>query len=89
MSSTGTSDATVTYSDLAVCVDCAMMLANGELGQGDAEAVHASLIEAQWPDTFLTLSGSEDEDTWFSSSPCDGCGSQLAGDRFSAVAMSS
>jgi hypothetical protein len=75
--------ATVTHDDLAVCVDCAMLIANGE---GTDE--HADAVAARWPGmNTLVLACPEDCEGWFSSSPCDGCGSTLDGDRHPAVAF--
>jgi len=77
------------FTDLEVCTDCAMILANGELGQGDAMADerHAALIAAEWPEHDLVLSGGEHDEPFFSRSQCDGCGSRLGGDREVAVAF--
>lgn len=83
--------------DLAICVDCLMMLANGELGQGDtaAEDAHAEKMAAQWGDAELTLGSlgvdsTDDDDErdqlGFSWSSCEGCGSTFGGDRFAATA---
>ena len=79
----------ITHDDLAVCIDCAMILANGELGLGDdaADAAHAALISAQWPDGGLVLSCPDDCEESFSWSRCDGCGSALGGGRHSAVVL--
>jgi hypothetical protein len=68
-----------------------MMIANGELGQGDeqAEQEHTDRMAEQWagiPGT-LVLSGGEDEELWFSWSSCDGCGTDLGGDRLSAARL--
>lgn len=80
--------ATVIYEG-ECCVDCLMMMANGELGQGDVEAdiAHAEKMHARL-DHFLERedwnacpSGGEDDEARFSSRPCDACGSPLAGDR--------
>lgn len=78
--------------EISVCVDCVMLLANGELTDPDGVDVaseHDAKIAAQWGDADITLGGfsdeTEDADGWFSWSPCQGCGSQLGGSRFSAV----
>lgn len=90
---------TIIANDLWVCTDCAMMLANGELGQGDrnAEIAHAQRMNeelAGWlqeggPYVQMVLSGEEDDDSRFSWSRCDGCGSTLGGDRERAAVLSS
>lgn len=85
--------ATVIADELGICVDCTMMAANGELGQGDesADQRHAELMAEHIAQTYgvpwfcLALSC---EGEWFSSTPCHGCGSSLAGDRFPAVVLS-
>lgn len=74
--------------ELEVCTDCAMISANGELGQGDDEQDrrHARRMARQWPDGDVVLSGSGDDDVVpFSTRRCDGCGDELAGERHPAV----
>ena len=84
--------ATVTHDDLLVCVDCAMMIANGEMAGDHTEAeaaAHAEAMAAQWqgvPGT-LALDGLTDGDEAYGTAPCDGCGSHLHGARFSAVVI--
>jgi hypothetical protein len=72
---------------VAVCQDCAMMLANGELGQGDdtADRIHAERIAKRWSVGELVLDCGEDCEGWFSWTECDGCGSTLGGDRHPAA----
>lgn len=82
---------TVIADDLSVCVDCVLLIANGEVTDSDgndiAEEVAARQV-AVWGDdnTGLVLSGTDDE-PFFSSSACDGCGSDLAGDRMKAAVL--
>jgi hypothetical protein len=79
--------ATIVADGLELCVDCVQLTANGELGQGDADADEAhdermTLWLAQYgDDTNLVLACDEDCEGWFSSRQCDGCGSSLGGDR--------
>lgn len=87
--------ATVIADGLLVCVDCAMMCANGELGQGDAaaEAAHAAQMVAQWGEhtAGLVLACEPDEEgcDTYSTRRCDGCGSGLAGARCAAAVLAS
>ena len=88
---------TIIADDLWVCTDCAMMIANGELGRGDwdAEVAHCQRMNeelAGWmqehPYAQMVLSGGEGDDPRFSWSRCDGCGSTLGGDRERAAVLS-
>lgn len=71
--------ASVICDDLDLCVDCTMMIANGE---GSPE--HAEAMEAAWGEDsvhlVMTCNG-DDFDCSFSWVSCDGCGSRLGGDR--------
>jgi len=78
---------TITTTDLEVCVDCIMLLANGETGDEQETAAHAAKINALWGDTQLVPACDEDCEGWFSWSSCDGCGSTLGGDRHKAAAI--
>lgn len=82
---------------IAVCVDCADLLANGEAHTWDKAEYRdisqeiQTRISEHWGDTQITLGSVTDTadtetETWFSSSACEACGSHLAGDRFDAVA---
>jgi hypothetical protein len=71
--------ATVTHDGLAICVDCVMLIANGE---GTDE--HCALVTARWG-ARLVLACEDDCEGWFSWRDCDGCGSSLGGDRHAAV----
>lgn len=76
------------YTELSVCTDCAMLIANGEEPPESKEpGEHAALIDARWHGYYLALgAGDEDDDRGFSMRSCDGCGSHLGGDRFAATA---
>lgn len=73
---------------LTLCVDCVTVDANGR----DAEG-----IDPSWPGFLpewsgrvmapMLQNGGEPEDPFFSSYPCEGCGSGLAGDRFYYIAV--
>jgi hypothetical protein len=78
--------------DIEVCTDCILLIANGETTDGDGIAAdkHAKRMEAVWGiPVDITLGGRddiEDDDPHFSWKPCEGCGSPLGGDRYAATA---
>lgn len=74
--------------DLSVCQDCAMIGANGELGQGDedAERAHVERMSAVLGDDLRHIVIGEQTDD-FATSPCGACGDTLAGERFSACLL--
>ncbi len=74
--------AAVICDDLQVCVDCAMLIANGE-----ASPEHAEKVSEIWGDDCvnLVLSCGDECDESFSWSDCDGCGSSLGGTRHEAA----
>ena len=67
----------------AVCVDCLMYLANGEIGDDpdnkleDIETEYKKLKDDNY-DVFLA----DDDEGSFSTYPCHLCGSHLGGQRF-------
>lgn len=66
-----------------ICTDCLFLLANGEGPDDVAEA-----LALRWPVGTLTLGrlgGDPDDESWFSWSACEGCGSDLGGDRHAAT----
>ena len=69
--------------DLSVCIDCMMLIANGE---GTDE--HADRVAGQWPDHYLGCGNSDEDGTAcaFASRRCEGCGSDLGGSRYAAHA---
>lgn len=74
----------LTPGEIEICQDCLFLLANGE-GPDDV----AESLAKRWPIGTITL-GSPDrpneyELEFFSTSPCDGCGSTLGGDRYYAT----
>lgn len=76
--------------DLKVCVDCIMLLANGEVFNSDGDEIttaHADKIDALWGRTEIVPAGGEDDESHFSWQSCDGCGSTDGGDRFAAAAL--
>ena len=85
---------TIIADDLWVCTDCAMMIANGELGQGDwdAEVAHCQRMNEHLSERLADHGYGSwvlgDEGLDFSSCRCDGCGSNLAGYRNSAAVLS-
>lgn len=75
--------------DLMVCIDCTMMMANGEFGDDEAREIEvAETLATNWPNNGITLGraeGHHENDIDFSNAPCDGCGSLLAGSRHAAT----
>jgi hypothetical protein len=70
--------------EIEICVDCLTYLANGEVFDANGEDIavnHAAKITGVWGDNFPTLGG---DDAGFSWQSCDGCGTRLGGDRFTA-----
>ena len=64
--------------EILVCVGCAMLAANGEdIGDGGDGVPPLD----GWDNGWLLVVG---EPWGFATSPCDGCGSRLGGDRFIA-----
>jgi hypothetical protein len=74
---------------LKVCVDCAMLIANGEPNPDwteDEHDAHVAQMNSRWPgDTYHLTVGDDVED--FSRSWCDCCGSTLHGTRVEAHAF--
>lgn len=76
---------------IEVCIDCVTLLANGEVTDSLGEDItfeHAAKVERTWGTARLTLGSVDEEERepWFSSLPCKGCGTALAGDRTYATA---
>ena len=63
-----------------ICVDCAMLHANGDLTGIDNPEREAEVLAGLTNYPFLAVGDHEG----FSWSGCDACGSKLGGDRFSA-----
>jgi hypothetical protein len=75
--------------EIRVCVDCAMLIANGEANPEWTEEEHDQHLAAMnkmWPGGEYHLSIGDDEDT-FSWSRCDSCDSGLGGTRLQAWAF--
>jgi hypothetical protein len=85
---------------LDACTDCAMAVANGTRDVMENLEYHTSEEYArEWFDNFtkasdrwfskgyVLVNGSEEDDTTFSWSSCDVCGSHLGGSRMSVVAI--
>ena len=70
--------------DIVICIDCLFYLANGVEDNATLQA--AKNMANLWGNAYLTINCPEECDGHFSSHPCDGCGSHLAGDRHPAVA---
>lgn len=77
------------HADGQCCVDCLMLLANGETDPDWDEAETAEYLarlEARGvTGENVTIACDEDCEGWFSWSPCDVCGSTLGGDRHPVV----
>ena len=71
------------YLKIAICVDCLFVLANGV--ETEADRLAAEGMAREWPDSELTINCPETCDGWFSWSGCEGCGSQLGGERHPAA----
>lgn len=82
-------DTTETY-DLLICVDCMMLLANGEPNPEWSEAEtedHLRAMEEVYPfEQWVVVPGDAEKDHEFSWSSCDLCSSPLGGTRMHAVA---
>lgn len=75
--------------EIYICVDCAMLIANGESNPEwteEEEADHLAAMSKRWPGDQYHLAVGDDEDT-FSWSSCDCCGSNLGGTRLQAWAF--
>jgi hypothetical protein len=72
---------------LAVCVDCAMLIANAEANpnwtQEQEEGHRTRMVERL--SGLEAVSIGDDTDDW-SPAPCDACGNRLAGTRYTATA---
>ena len=74
--------------DLSVCLVCIHLLANGEFNDGtDAAEVCAAGIARLWGSEppWNLVPGSEE--FGYRTSPCEGCGDTMHGDRFEAFAF--
>ena len=65
-----------------VCVDCAMLIANGETPEDNPEFG----LLPEWEGWHVVLDCPENCEGSFSWSSCEGCGSRLGGDRHPAAA---
>jgi hypothetical protein len=87
--------ATIDADELEFCVDCTMLIANGECYDSDGNDIGAEVADRQmaiwgtgWDGAYgLTLNCPEDCDGYFTWRACDGCGSTLGGDRHPGVHM--
>lgn len=79
---------------LEVCTDCTLLFANGEVTDSSGADIGAEIAAriAEHCGTEFALCSlvnacEPDCDGWFSHSPCETCGSPLAGDRHYAAAI--
>jgi hypothetical protein len=75
--------------EIKMCVDCAMLIANGEPNPEWSELEHHNHVTAMqdnWPGGEFHLVVGNDEE-WFSWSRCDSCGSTLGGSRLNGYAF--
>lgn len=80
----------VVADDLRVCSDCAQVIANGEISDGTdrGDRTAAAQVAVWGADAIgLVLAGTDDGPDPFSTAPCDGCGSTLAGERWDAAVI--
>lgn len=73
---------TTEHIELALCIDCTTMAANGEDTHPDGEPEPLSKIDDGW---IVVITCNGHDCGGFSWSPCDGCGSRLGGQRHDAV----
>lgn len=80
--------ASISIDSLAVCEDCAQIIANGEISayEDNGAAVAAAQV-AQWGEHAAHLVLGDLEGSWFSWESCEGCGSTLGGERHSACIL--
>jgi hypothetical protein len=81
--------ATLVY-ELSACVDCLMLVANGDVPDDRPEL--DSEIDAYLqlkPNQHLVCSGGDSEDDEFSWSRCECCGSSLGGSRHQLAVLES
>jgi hypothetical protein len=72
--------------DIHVCIDCAMLFANGDAGDGVDHDALVQSIDEYWPtNEGWRIDVCEDGED-FSWSWCDACGSNLGGSRMHATA---
>lgn len=68
---------------MKICVDCAMLHANGDISGIENEVREAEVIAGLDEFPFLAVG-----DFWgFHREPCEACGTKLHGDRFGATAV--
>ena len=76
--------------EISVCVDCLIMIANGDVSGIDNEDRIAEVIAGM--DRLTTdgahLVAGDSDDGNFRWTPCECCGSELGGDRHAAVLLS-
>jgi hypothetical protein len=73
--------------ELAVCVVCLHLLANGEFNDGtDAAEIAGSGMARIWGDNARHLVA-DGEELGFSTLPCDSCDDTHHGDRYRAIAL--
>jgi hypothetical protein len=76
--------------ELSICVDCLMYLANGEATNEHGDDItheHAARIDAVWQNEPYDITLGGDDEGGFSWTQCDGCHSNLGGDRYTAYAI--
>jgi len=83
--------------EIDICIDCLFVLANG--AETDEQRKAAERMAEKWPNVDITLGQSHDdcnhdktdecaemcEEPFFSWQTCEGCGSDLGGDRQKAT----
>ena len=81
----------VKHSEIWVCVDCLMMIANGDdsgaSDDWDAQALETFGAECARDGLQIVATSSEETDREFSAMPCGACNSHLAGSRHSVTLL--
>jgi len=74
---------------LAICSDCLLFLANGDLPPENTEEQDRQYLDrlAKHSKGFFNISPTCSGDPSFSWTPCETCGSRLGGDRHDANAL--
>lgn len=73
--------------DISVCVDCMVLIANGDLPDDEERAAEVGAMKGIDDGWDVVMSCPDECEGWFSWQPCDACQSSLGGDRHPAVMM--
>ena len=74
---------------LDACIDCVQAAVNSEFPEDDSERERIERALTEWADEgYPIITTADDEEEFFSWSPCEVCGSHLGGARLAMVALS-